>query len=191
MMTTRNAIRDKTNSPSNAAAAVMMSPVVWVLLLIYVMTGCAVAPDVEDPLPEPASQPVASDAPGMTTGTSYPFRQSGIEPYMRLDKVSSDETYGYTRVNPIKIGGGFPGGDMEICRYLNALLDPNGEPISYSRQGTCCPFEHDPGLLGSGEGILDVYLIYHDALEGPVRLYFNTFDFERPVAPMGLTYIEE
>jgi hypothetical protein len=77
---------------------------------------------------------------------------------------------------------------MEIFRYLNALLDPNGGPISFAREGTCCAFQHNPGRLGTGQGVLDVYLIYHDGFDEPVRLYFNTLEFEQPVAPLGLLY---
>lgn len=175
----------------------------FVIVAAVCFSGCSVSREVDsssttvaaDTTTNPVlTSPVRAASPELpdVTGTPQQFyRQSGAPPYTQLDAVSADSTYGYSFENPIKIGGGFPNGGLAIYRYLNALLDPGDNPISYSRQGTCCPFESNPGLLGSGQGVLDVYLIQYDDLEQPVRLYFNTFASEKLLAPKGLRYLGE
>src|SRR5690606_21201183 len=45
--------------------------------------------------------------------------------------ISTDDTYGYTEENPIKVGGSSFDGPSRERAYLDNLLGPNGESLSY------------------------------------------------------------
>jgi hypothetical protein len=90
-------------------------------------------------------------------------------------KISTDETYGYTQENPIKVGGGALGGPPREEAYLDNLLGPNGEKLTYERQGS----------LSFGDTILDIYQM--SGLKEPVTLYVDEYSFTEPLAPVGFT----
>jgi hypothetical protein len=90
-------------------------------------------------------------------------------------EVSSDVTYGYTKGNPIKVGGGDFGGPPREKEYLNNLRGPNGEKLTYERQGSL-PYE---------DTILDIYEM--QGLKQPITLYVDEYSFTDPQAPMGFT----
>jgi len=98
--------------------------------------------------------------------------------------VSTDNTYGYTEGNPIKVGG-TESGPANERKYLNTLAGPNGEEISYVRVGSCCPFNTPNGLMGGG--LLDRYEIKWSGQTAPVYLYLNMYDKEELKAPVGFT----
>jgi hypothetical protein len=89
--------------------------------------------------------------------------------------VSDDETYGYAMANAIKVGGGPFEGPARERNYLDNLLGPNGEVISYVRQGSQ-PFE---------ETILDIYVIDYPGLQDPIILFIDEYSFEELSAPVG------
>lgn len=93
--------------------------------------------------------------------------------------VSTDKTYGYTEANPIKVGGDFLEGPARERAYLDNLLGPNGESLSYERQGS----------LPSGDTILDVYRVTGGGLD--VKLYLDEYQFLPLQAPVGFTCIDE
>lgn len=101
-----------------------------------------------------------------------------------LTEISKDKTYGYTKKNPIKVGG-VNDGPINERRYLNALSGPNGETVHYQRQRSCCAFKTKNGIMGSG--LLDIYEIRYDGLEEPIILYINMYDYEELKAPVGFT----
>lgn len=121
-------------------------------------------------------------------------KMAGIENTARIDNntfeltaISSDDTYGYTKENPIKVGGakqyeGLP----NVLRFLNALLGPSGESIKYLRRGSCCNFETPNGYFGGG--LLDMYEVTYAGLEKPAILYINMYDKEPLKAPKGFTF---
>jgi hypothetical protein len=83
---------------------------------------------------------------------------------------STDENYG-TAKDPIKVGGALESkGPLNERRFLNALAGPNGEEITYKRQGACCPFETPNSSFG---GMLDVYAITWEGQTTPLKLYIN------------------
>jgi hypothetical protein len=89
--------------------------------------------------------------------------------------VSTDNTYGYTESNPIKVGGsGFDGPSRERA-YLDNLLGPNGESLSYERQGS----------LMAGDVILDAYSVTGSGINE--TLYIDMYNFEELHAPVGFT----
>ena len=103
-------------------------------------------------------------------------------PPITLSEVSTDETYGYTPQNPIKVGGVAPSRERN---FLDLLRGPAGEAIRYSRDGSCCGFETPNGLMGGG--LLDIYSVWVGDKKEPVKLYINMYDFEQPKAPKGFT----
>lgn len=99
-----------------------------------------------------------------------------------LEGISDDSTYGYHMSNAIKVSGG----PTNERRYLNALLGPNGEPVSYFRHGSCCPVKSDNGMMGMA--MLDIYEIKYEGIEKPVILYLNMYDPGILKAPVGFTF---
>jgi hypothetical protein len=90
-------------------------------------------------------------------------------------EVSTDPTYGYTKENPIKVGGGAFEGPSREQAYLDNLLGPNGETLSYEREGS----------IPSGDTILDGYKITGTGIEA--TLYVDEYSFTPPQAPVGFT----
>ena len=104
----------------------------------------------------------------------------------KLTGVSDDDTYGYSEKNAIKVGGGIESGAANERKYLNGLLGPNGETITYVRRGSCCPVKSENGIMGTA--ILDIYEIkYNDEMK-PIVLYINMYDPGELKAPKGFTY---
>jgi hypothetical protein len=104
----------------------------------------------------------------------------------RLDSISSDETYGYSVKNPIMVGKEGESGPVNERRFLNALLGPNGEEVTYNRLGSCCMFESPNGFMGGG--MMDKYEVTYSGLEKPVILYINMYDPGVLKAPKGFTF---
>ncbi len=88
---------------------------------------------------------------------------------------SEDDTYGYSKDNPIQIGGDAFEGPSRERDYLENLIGPNGEALTYERSGS----------LTYGETILDEYVI--SGLNEPITLYLDEYAFSEPQAPVGLT----
>jgi hypothetical protein len=91
--------------------------------------------------------------------------------------ISNDPTFGYTRENPIKVGGGDFGGPPRERAYLDNLLGPKGETISYDRAGS----------IAFGDTILDIYEI--KGLQKPITLYIDEYSYTEPQAPVGFTCV--
>ncbi len=107
----------------------------------------------------------------------------------KLIAVSDDNTYGYTQENPVKVGGaGDSEGPLNERRFLNALLGPGGEKITFERQGSCCPFKTRNVFMGSG--LLDRYEVKYTGLEKPLILYINMYDAGVLKAPKGFTFAQ-
>ena len=98
--------------------------------------------------------------------------------------VYSDATYGYTQENPVMVDKGGGRGPLNERRFLNALMGPDGEPITYHRIGSCCGFKTKNGLM-EDSGLLDKYSIMHKGLEEPVIIYINMYDSDTLKIPVG------
>ena len=106
---------------------------------------------------------------------------------MKLSGVSTDPTYGFTKANPIKVGGAPDRtGSRNEQMYLHALRGPEGQPIRFERTGSCCQFETPNGI--GGGGMLDIYEVAYEGLKRPLELYINMYDHEAPKAPVGFTH---
>lgn len=103
-----------------------------------------------------------------------------------VSEFTSDKTYGYTEENPVKVGGVSEGPANER-RFLNALTGPNGEKISYERQGSCCPFKTDKGMFGMG--LLDIYTVWYEDGDTGVTvektILINMYDADELKVPVG------
>jgi hypothetical protein len=119
------------------------------------------------------------------SASSNPPMQTGAVNTYKLKEVSTDETYGYTERNPIKVGG-VQSGPANERYYLNNLTGPNGETISFNRKGSCCAFDSPNGFMG--KGLLDMYEVTYDGLSTPVILYLNMYDKGDLKAPKGFRY---
>ncbi len=91
--------------------------------------------------------------------------------------VSTDTSYGYSEDNPIRVGGQSFGGPARERAYLDTLLGPSGEEITYVRLGS----------VDHAETILDVYEITYSGLAAPIILYLDEYAFETLYAPAGFT----
>ena len=110
---------------------------------------------------------------------------SGVLPYL-IQETSQDDTYGFTANNPVRVGGGKEAGVRNQQRYLNALLGPRGEVLSYEREVSCCAFKIAEGGIDN-EGQLDVYALTWKGRKVPLKLYLNMFEEGALTAPRGLT----
>ena len=77
-------------------------------------------------------------------------------------------------------------GPVNERRFLNALLGPNGETVTYVRKGSCCAFKSPNGF--NGVGLLDRYEVTYDGFETPVILFINMYDYGELKAPVGFIY---
>ena len=110
---------------------------------------------------------------------------SGVLPFL-IQETSTDESYGFTANNPVRVGGGKEAGARNQQRYLNALLGPKGQPVEYQREGSCCAFKIGTGGVDN-EGQLDVYAITWKGRKEPLKLYLNMYEEGALAAPVGLT----
>lgn len=92
-------------------------------------------------------------------------------------QVSSDPTYAFERSNPVRVGGQAFGGPDRERAYLDTILGPNGEPVSYKRSGSS-PFE---------DTILDFYVLTYPGIPSPVTIYLDESSFETLYAPLGFS----
>lgn len=119
----------------------------------------------------------------ITQDGKTPLYQSDTEgDYFLLSDYSDNPDYGLTPEHAIKVGGG-PTGEFT---YMNSLRGPKGQPISFTRRGSCCPFEDETLYLGGG--LLDVYEVYYEGSEEPVVLFLNMYLEDQTLyIPKGLT----
>lgn len=121
---------------------------------------------------------------GDTRTTEIEFINS--ETY-RLTESAADATYAYTEANPVKVGGaGEQSGPRNERRFLNALLGPGGEQVSYYRAGSCCPFRTPNGLFNDS-GLLDLYRVTWEGARDTVSIYINMYDKGDLLIPVGFT----
>lgn len=94
-------------------------------------------------------------------------------------EISTDSTYGYTQENPIQVGGGAFDGPSRERAYLDNLLGPNGESLSYERQGS----------TSTETTILDIYIVTGSGINETI--YLDEYNYSEPQAPVGFTCKDE
>lgn len=103
---------------------------------------------------------------------------------IKVEEVAEDPSYGYTRENPVLIGGAERADvDNRVAEYFEVLRSPAGEALSYTHDGSCCSFETEKGT----GGFLQVFKV---ASEGgrPTKVYVNGYAEGPLYAPRGMAY---
>jgi hypothetical protein len=141
----------------------------FILLIAIVLTSCGSSRKTSSSNAILAS----SDIPQLTNGVAFVITEK-----------STDAEYGSSK-KPIKVGGVADSeGPLNERRFLNALAGPNGEEITYDRQGSCCPFDTPNSSFG---GMLDVYIITWKGQDKPMKLYINMYDKGALKIPVGFS----
>jgi tetratricopeptide (TPR) repeat protein len=100
-----------------------------------------------------------------------------------LTTPASDDTYGFSEKNPVKIG-------MPVQReklYLSMLRDSKGEALNYKRMGSCCAYRNTRSTFGMA--LCDRYEL---EVDGKIKsLYISVYDYEEPKIPQGLQSVSE
>jgi hypothetical protein len=105
-----------------------------------------------------------------------------------LTEISTDKTYGFSEKNPIEVGGvDKQEGPLNERRFLNALAGPNGEKVTYYREGSCCPIKSDSDPFGFGQVMLDHYKVTWKGAGKTYSIYINMYDYGELKAPYGFT----
>lgn len=103
------------------------------------------------------------------------------------DTLAAAGALGYAKANAVRVGGGEERGVQNEHAFLDALRGPAGEPVTYERLGSCCPFQTPNGMEGK-EGVLDGYEVTYPGLPHPVTLYLDMYDPPRGAElPPGFT----
>lgn len=104
----------------------------------------------------------------------------------QLTAVSQDPEYGYSEKKPVEVGGvDKRDGPLNERRFLNALMGPNGEAVSYQRAGSCCPTKSNNDPFGFGMVMLDKYRVTWEGSTDTVSIYINMYDSGVLKAPKG------
>jgi hypothetical protein len=103
-----------------------------------------------------------------------------------LTQIASDLRYGFDKDYPINVFYRNSNDEELNCkRYLNSLSGPNGEVITFTKTGICCPFPSKN--INTGGGFLAVYSISYEGLKTPLVLYLNIYERGLLLAPMGFS----
>ncbi len=128
-----------------------------------------------------------TDPPAALVAAPAPSLPANGDPAPRDMALATDSTYGYSRDNPIKVGGAkAEQGPQNERAFLDVLLGPHAEAVRYTRQGSCCRFKTSNALV-MNVGLLDVYEVSYDGAAQPRILYINMYDYEVPRIPVGFT----
>ena len=146
-----------------------------IIVVCMLMTACA---------SQKGSTGVAKPNSSKGDTRTIPVESLDAETYL-LTVQSTDKSYGYTEGNAIKVGSE-GGGPTNERRFLNALLGPNGEEVSYSRSGSCCAFKTPNGMIDN-MGMLDRYTVTWTGNSNPITLYLNMYDKGDLQIPVGFT----
>lgn len=128
----------------------ILSMVALSFLVLFCFVSCRRTSTIKKPFPKEEST--------LKKESRFP---DGIEP----KQTSDDPTYGYTRDNPIKVGGpkGFSGPASEHL-YLRHLRDSKFRPLSFKRLGSYAP--GPDGHILDGYQLTDpdgnTYILYID-----------------------------
>jgi hypothetical protein len=122
----------------------------------------------------------------MAVAAAWLFAASGIAAQTPAQPaafcgIAEDAGYGYTREQPVQVGGGAMFVASRERRYLDALRGPAGEPVRYKRTGST-------SVEVNSLTILDAYEVNHDGLEKPVTIYLDAYHYDDELrAPKGFT----
>jgi hypothetical protein len=99
------------------------------------------------------------------------------------DSLAAAGAYGYSRANPIRVGGGLDNGAASERAFLATLRGPGGEPVKYLRLGSCCPYP--VATAPGGRAALDAYELTYAGRAEPAVVYLSMYELDAPRAPEG------
>ena len=103
-----------------------------------------------------------------------------------ITEYSKDKKYGYDPDYPINVFyKNTKDENLNAERFIRALAGPNGEPISFTKIESCCPFPTKRTEIGAG--FLDIYELHWEGQKNPVRLYLNIYERGYLLVPIGLS----
>ena len=105
---------------------------------------------------------------------------------IQLTKSSSSKTYGFSKEDPIKVGGS----PLNQREYLMLLRDANGKPVRFERAGSCCGYKLKSAPLGMA--MLDRYMIYYkdeNGQEQKAGVFMTFYEYEEPMLLHGFKTI--
>lgn len=103
-----------------------------------------------------------------------------------LTEFATDSRYGYDPDYPVNVFYRDSKDENKNAeRYLNALRGPAGQPLTYSKVDSCCPFATTHSEMGAG--FIDIYAVTYEGLEKPVMLYINIYAKGRLMVPVGFS----
>ena len=126
-----------------------------------------------------------------TKSTIKNIDNSAIKPVVKdeaylLKEYADSKKYGYNQDYPINIGVVQEKNEnIYVGYFFNGITGPNGEPVTYKKTDTCCPFPTKYNKLGGG--LLSIYEVTWKGQTKPVQLYFNIYERGKIVCPIGLT----
>lgn len=103
-----------------------------------------------------------------------------------LKSTAVAASYGYSQRNPVKVGGGSDEDTFNQTRYMNALLGPQGEIISYRLKGSCCYYKTKDGQTA----LLEQYEISYGDPVIKTIIFLTSFETDELKAPKGFTFKE-
>lgn len=126
----------------------------------------------------------------VVAGIGVPNGKTGDWPRMRGLRLSTDPTYGFTKENPIQLGGFEDlSGSARQAAFLNSISGLNGEVVKYERAGSCCEYPTPNGH--NGYGLLDVYMVLVKGDVDPKTIYVTFYDHSEPFVPVGFKPLPE
>ncbi|HEX8432852.1 MAG TPA: hypothetical protein VF625_16320 [Longimicrobium sp.] len=99
------------------------------------------------------------------------------------DSLAAAGAYGYSRANPIRVGGGLDNGAASERAFLATLRGPGGEAVKYLRLGSCCAYP--VATAPSGRAMLDAYELTYAGQADPAVVYLSMYELDAPRAPEG------
>lgn len=103
-----------------------------------------------------------------------------------LTEYSKDKKYGYDADYPVNVFyKNAKDENLNAERYLNALAGPKGEPITFTKLESCCPFPTKRTEMGAG--FLDIYELKWQGQDKPIKLYINIYERGYLLVPIGLS----
>lgn len=144
----------------------MFKKILFLNLLFVSLTGCINTKSTIKNIDNTALKPVIKD-----------------ETY-QLKEYADSKKYGYDSDYPINIG--FvqdKNEDVYVGYFFKGITGPKGEPLTYQKVETCCPFPTKYNKIGGG--LLSIYEVKWAGQPKPVRLYFNIYERGKIMCPIG------
>jgi|GEM_PF-6063592 len=101
-----------------------------------------------------------------------------------LPGVSADPTYGFTKENPVYLGGGSSQGRANEIAYFSSLFDAEGNPVTFEK----IKERSSESLEGqnSTDG-LHCFKVKSRSLGTTDTIYVSIYKYHQPYAPIGFT----